>query len=69
MTMCDAAARFVPHGSCVVMGAALEALIPFAAEPEIIRRQVLPAPSIPPESVFHDFHPSFNRCFREQRLR
>jgi len=40
MTMCDAVARFVPHGSSVVMGAALESLIPFAAGHEIIRRQV-----------------------------
>jgi glutaconate CoA-transferase subunit A len=38
--MCDAIARFVPHGSSVVMGAALESLIPFAAGHEIIRRQV-----------------------------
>ncbi|MCX5823102.1 MAG: CoA transferase subunit A [Deltaproteobacteria bacterium] len=38
--MCDAVARFVPHGSSVVMGAALESLIPFAAGHEIIRRQV-----------------------------
>ena len=40
MTMCDAVARFVPQGSSVVMGAALESLIPFAAGHEIIRRQV-----------------------------
>ena len=40
MTMCDAVARFVPHGSSVVMGAALESLIPFAAGHEIIRRHV-----------------------------
>jgi glutaconate CoA-transferase subunit A len=40
MTMCDAVARFVPNGSRVVMGAALESLIPFAAGHEIIRRQV-----------------------------
>ena len=40
MTMCDAVARFVPHGSSVVMGAALESLIPFSAGHEIIRRQV-----------------------------
>ncbi len=39
MTMGDAVARFVPHGSSVVMGAALESLIPFAAGHEIIRRQ------------------------------
>jgi glutaconate CoA-transferase subunit A len=38
--MCDAVARFVPDGSSVVMGAALESLIPFAAGHEIIRRQV-----------------------------
>jgi glutaconate CoA-transferase subunit A len=40
MTMRDAVARFVPHGSSVVMGAALESLIPFAAGHEIIRRRV-----------------------------
>ncbi|MBU1744256.1 MAG: CoA transferase subunit A [Proteobacteria bacterium] len=40
MTMRDAVVRFVPHGSSVVMGAALESLIPFAAGHEIIRRQV-----------------------------
>jgi glutaconate CoA-transferase subunit A len=40
MAMCDAVARFVPHGSSVVMGAALESLIPFAAGHEILRRQV-----------------------------
>lgn len=40
MTMRDAVARFVPRASSVVMGAALEALIPFAAGHEIIRRQV-----------------------------
>jgi glutaconate CoA-transferase subunit A len=38
--MCDAVARFVPHGSSVVMGAALESLIPFAAGHEIVRRRV-----------------------------
>jgi len=38
--MRDAVVRFVPHGSSVVMGAALESLIPFAAGHEIIRRQV-----------------------------
>jgi hypothetical protein len=38
--MCDAVAWFVPYGSSVVMGAALESLIPFAAGHEIIRRQV-----------------------------
>ena len=40
MNMCDAVARFVPNGSSVVMGAALESLIPFAAGHEIIRRQI-----------------------------
>lgn len=40
MTMCDAVARFVPQGASVVMGAALESLIPFAAGHEIIRRKV-----------------------------
>jgi glutaconate CoA-transferase subunit A len=40
MTMCDAVARFLPQGSSVVMGAALESLIPFAAGHEIIRRRV-----------------------------
>ncbi len=40
MTMCDAVARFVPQGSSVVMGAALESLIPFAAGHEIIRQRV-----------------------------
>jgi glutaconate CoA-transferase subunit A len=40
MTMCDAVARFVPHGSSVVMGAALESMIPFAAGHEIIRQQL-----------------------------
>ena len=39
LTMCDAVARFVPDGSSVVMGAALESLIPFAAGHEIIRQQ------------------------------
>jgi len=40
MTMGEAVMRFVPDGSSVVMGAALESLIPFAAGHEIIRRQV-----------------------------
>lgn len=38
--MRDAITRFVPHGSSVVMGAALESLIPFAAGHEIIRQRV-----------------------------
>jgi glutaconate CoA-transferase, subunit A len=40
MTMRDAVARFVPQGSSVVMGAALESLIPFAAGHEIIRQRI-----------------------------
>lgn len=40
MTMGDAIGRFVPHGASVVLGAALESLIPFAAGHEIIRRRV-----------------------------
>lgn len=40
MTMRDAVTRFVPHSSSVVMGAALESLIPFAAGHEIIRRRI-----------------------------
>ncbi len=40
MLMRDAIAQFVPSGSSVVMGAALEALIPFAAGHEIIRQRV-----------------------------
>ncbi len=40
MTMCDAVSQYVPHGSSVVMGAALESLIPFAAGHEMIRRRV-----------------------------
>lgn len=40
MTMRDAVARYLPHGSSVVIGAALESLIPFAAGHEIIRRQL-----------------------------
>ena len=39
-TMADAIARFVPAGSSVCMGAALEAAIPFAAGHEIIRQRV-----------------------------
>lgn len=38
MTMRDAIAQFVPDGSTVVMGAALESLIPFAAGHEMIRQ-------------------------------
>lgn len=38
MTMRDAIAQFVPDGSSVVMGTALESLIPFAAGHEIIRQ-------------------------------
>ncbi|MDE3091464.1 MAG: CoA transferase subunit A [Chloroflexota bacterium] len=38
--MHDAIAQFVPSGSSVVMGAALESLIPFAAGHEIIRQRV-----------------------------
>lgn len=38
MSMRDAVERFVPDGSAVLMGAALESLIPFAAGHEIIRR-------------------------------
>lgn len=40
MTMRDAIAQFVPNGSSVVMGAALESLIPFAAAHEMIRQRV-----------------------------
>jgi glutaconate CoA-transferase subunit A len=40
MTLRDAIARFVPHGSRVVMSAALESLIPFAAGHEIIRQRI-----------------------------
>src|SRR5690242_15736292 len=39
MTMREAIERFVPYGSSVAMGLALEALIPFAAGHEIIRQQ------------------------------
>ena len=36
--MRDAVARFVPDGASICMGAALEALIPFAAGHELIRQ-------------------------------
>src|SRR5437763_5498365 len=39
MTMSDAVARYVPNGSSVAIGLALEPLIPFAAGHEIIRQQ------------------------------
>jgi glutaconate CoA-transferase subunit A len=39
MPMRDAIAQFVPDGATLVMGAALEALIPFAAGHEIIRQR------------------------------
>ncbi len=39
MSMRQAVAQFVPDGSSVVMGTALESLIPFAAGHEIIRQQ------------------------------
>src|SRR5258708_16347672 len=35
----EAIERFVPHGASVVMGTALEAMIPFAAAHELIRQQ------------------------------
>jgi glutaconate CoA-transferase subunit A len=38
LSMREAVERFVPNGSSVLMGAALEALIPFAAGHEIIRQ-------------------------------
>lgn len=38
-SLAEAIARFVPDGSSVVMGAALEALIPFAAGHELIRQR------------------------------
>jgi|SRR5690348_1365926 len=38
MTMAEAIARFVPDGSTVAMGCALEPLIPFAAGHELIRQ-------------------------------
>jgi glutaconate CoA-transferase subunit A len=37
--MSEAIDRFVPHGCSILMGAALESLIPFAAGHEIIRRK------------------------------
>src|ERR1700716_1518150 len=39
MTMAEAITRFVPDGSTVALGLALEAVIPFAAGHEIIRQQ------------------------------
>src|SRR6266550_1540861 len=39
MSMRDAVARFVPDGTSICMGAALEALIPFAAGHELIRQR------------------------------
>jgi glutaconate CoA-transferase subunit A len=39
LTMAEAIERFVPDGCSVMMGAALESLIPFAAGHEIIRRR------------------------------
>lgn len=39
MTMREAIARFVPDGASIVMGTALESLIPFAAGHEIIRQR------------------------------
>jgi glutaconate CoA-transferase subunit A len=39
MTMAEAIGRFVPDGSTVALGTALEAMIPFAAGHEIIRQQ------------------------------
>jgi glutaconate CoA-transferase subunit A len=39
-SMADAIARFVPAGSSVCMGTALEAAIPFAAGHEIIRQRI-----------------------------
>src|SRR5258705_11379346 len=38
--MSDAIARIVPAGASVCMGTALEAAIPFAAGPEIIRQRI-----------------------------
>ena len=40
MPLRDAIAQFVPNGSSVVMGAALEASIPFSAGHEIVRQRV-----------------------------
>ncbi len=39
MSLPEAIAEFVPHGSTVVMGTCLEAMIPFAAGHEMIRQQ------------------------------
>src|ERR1700731_625795 len=39
MSMQEAVARFVPDGTSICMGAALEALIPFAAGHELIRQR------------------------------
>ena len=39
MSMREAVARFVPDGTSICMGAALEALIPFAAGHELIRQR------------------------------
>src|SRR5579883_2678622 len=39
MTMAEAIAQFVPDGSSIAIGLALEPLIPFAAAHEIIRQQ------------------------------
>ena len=39
MSMREAVARFVPDGASICMGAALEALIPFAAGHELIRQR------------------------------
>lgn len=39
VTMVEAISRFVPDGSSVLMGSALESLIPFAAGHEIIRQR------------------------------
>src|SRR5260370_12277042 len=39
MSMAEAIERFVPDGSTVAMGTALEPLIPFAAGHELIRRR------------------------------
>ena len=40
MTMYDAIAQFVPNSASVVLGTALESLIPFGAGHEIIRQQI-----------------------------
>jgi len=39
MSLSEAIAEFLPHGSSVAMGTCLEAMIPFAAGHEIIRQQ------------------------------